>query len=285
MRRTVAAGLVAGAVALSIPAVTHARPIHAGRDGSEPPPPATQPSPMTIAEQTDSAWEYLRRRYDANEDGRIEPEEYDRAGGRFDRLDRNEDGVLTAEDFQSRRGGADREEMMRRMRSQQLVARYFQADENSQELPLAELERAFDAYDANHDGKVGHEEFAAVAEDRKVTIEGGNARMLEMAMQGMEPWEALVDGLDADKDGSIGRDELIEFFKSRDDGDLVWTMRARGGGNARRGGGRQPAMTGPAEGEEAPDFTLQPPDGGDPVTLSAFREKNLPVALIFGSYT
>ncbi len=34
----------------------------------------------------------------------------------------------------------------------------------------------------------------------------------------------------------------------------------------------------------APDFTLQPRGGGEPVTLSSFRGKS-PVALVFGSYT
>ncbi len=37
-------------------------------------------------------------------------------------------------------------------------------------------------------------------------------------------------------------------------------------------------------GDMAPDFSLQPPNGGNTITLSSFRN-NLPVALIFGSYT
>ena len=36
-------------------------------------------------------------------------------------------------------------------------------------------------------------------------------------------------------------------------------------------------------GDEALDFTLSPPDGGAPVTLSELRGK--PVVLVFGSYT
>ncbi len=44
-------------------------------------------------------------------------------------------------------------------------------------------------------------------------------------------------------------------------------------------------MSGPKVGTVAPDFTLSPPDGGPAVTLSSFRDRNLPVALIFGSYT
>jgi hypothetical protein len=34
----------------------------------------------------------------------------------------------------------------------------------------------------------------------------------------------------------------------------------------------------------APDFTLEPRDGGPAVTLSSFRSRQ-PVALVFGSYT
>ena len=66
-------------------------------------------------------------------------------------------------------------------------------------------------------------------------------------------------------------------------GDLVWSFDRSSG---RRGGGRGAgrATGGAAEGELAPDFALQPPDGGPTVMLSSFR-KNLPVALIFGSYT
>ena len=56
------------------------------------------------------------------------------------------------------------------------------------------------------------------------------------------------------------------------------------GQQATTGGGGARAMSGAPEGEMAPDFTLYPPQGGEPVTLSAFRDKK-PVVLIFGSYT
>jgi len=61
----------------------------------------------------------------------------------------------------------------------------------------------------------------------------------------------------------------------------VWTMPGR------RRGPRRPAQpratSGVPEGEPAPDFTLRPPSGGAPVTLSALKGK--PVALVFGCYT
>ena len=40
----------------------------------------------------------------------------------------------------------------------------------------------------------------------------------------------------------------------------------------------------PPAGKRAPDFTLAPLAGGEPVSLSDFRHLQ-PVALIFGSYT
>ena len=79
-----------------------------------------------------------------------------------------------------------------------------------------------------------------------------------------------------DGNGMIAEEELTAFFEDRDDGDLVWTFVARGRGSR--------ADSGAPEGEMAPDFTLAPPKGGYPVTLSTFRGKR-PVALVFGSYT
>lgn len=48
------------------------------------------------------AWTLLAERHDANKDGKISPDEYDRGTAKFAALDRNGDGVLTAADF----GGA-----------------------------------------------------------------------------------------------------------------------------------------------------------------------------------
>ena len=89
-----------------------------------------------------------------------------------------------------------------------------------------------------------------------------------------------ITAIDTDKDGQIASAEFVAFFTLRDDGDLVWSLdRSR-----RRGGARSRPMSGPPAGEPAPDFALRSPEGGPTVTLSSFR-KNVPVALIFGSYT
>ena len=109
--------------------------------------------------------------------------------------------------------------------------------------------------------------------------------MMRRAMTDTDPWDALVEATDKNKDGEVAGEEIVAFFKDRDDGDLVWNLDRgrRGGRDARRGSGSE-SMSGAPAGETAPDFTLYPPEGGDPVTLSAFSG-NVPVALIFGSYT
>lgn len=234
-------------------------------------------APMELDDSVDSSWVYLAHKYDVDGDGRITVQEYQREGGRFDRLDRNEDGVVTEADFERRPGR--REGMMRGMRAQRLVAAYFQIDEPGS-LALDELEQAVAAYDDNGDGLIGEAEFAAHAEDRKVEVPGGDSRMMRRAMGDVEPWEVLVVTLDTDEDGQIAAAEFVAFFKDRDDGDLVWSLdRSRRGGAA-----RSRPMSGAPEGETAPDFALRPANGGPTVTLSSFEE-SLPVALIFGSYT
>lgn len=56
----------------------------------------------------DAAWKFLLGKYDADKDGKVSSDEYDRDAATFQRLDRNGDGSLTAEDWsdgESRRGG------------------------------------------------------------------------------------------------------------------------------------------------------------------------------------
>ncbi len=241
-----------------------------------------QDPPMDMEGENETIWEYLQQKYDDG-DGRITPDEYDRKGGQFDRLDRNSDGVLTDEDFASGRRGMGRGRM-RGMRAQGVVTTYFQDDDDPQSLSLDELKRAVAAYDTDSDGTLRRSEFEARAEDRKVKLPGRMGRMMGMMMGDAEPWEILTETVDADGDGDIAGEELVAFVTERDDGDGVWTF-DRGAARGRRGGGGgERPMSGVPEGQMAPDFTLIPPEGGKPVKLSAFR-RNLPVALIFGSYT
>ena len=60
-----------------------------------------------------NAFQVLAKKYDANDDGKIDKQEYDRDAKTFARLDTNNDGTLSAEDWQGRhsnrhRGGRDR---------------------------------------------------------------------------------------------------------------------------------------------------------------------------------
>jgi hypothetical protein len=54
------------------------------------------------------AWHFLRTRYDADHDGRIERAEYPRSSEAFQRLDADGDGVVGASDFEPRWDGVPR---------------------------------------------------------------------------------------------------------------------------------------------------------------------------------
>lgn len=241
--------------------------------------------PMAMGDEVDSPWEYLKRKYDADEDGRVTQDEYDRERTQFDRLDRSGDGVITAEDF-ARTGRGNR---MQAYRAQRTVSSYFQLDEENDHLPLAELEEAFGRYDADGDAVIDRVEFELAAEERRVALPG--AERMRRMMGDADPWDLLLAGTDEDGDGRLAAAELVSFFKAQDeDGDGVWAIRdptaGRRGGRRPGAGAARPSEpgTGPVTGSMAPDFTLMAPNGGMPVTLSSFR-KNKPVALIFGSYT
>lgn len=50
-----------------------------------------------------SGWSFVSKKYDANDDGIVSPEEYTRGKEAFVQLDQNEDGVITIEDWAMRR--------------------------------------------------------------------------------------------------------------------------------------------------------------------------------------
>ena len=231
--------------------------------------------PMALDNQVDSIWQYLQQKYDADGDARITEDEYARAGGQFARLDRDGDGRITSQDFERR--GSMREERMRAMRAQRLVAMYFQVD-GADRLTIDELQQAVAAYDTNGDRHVDADEFAAAAEERKVQPSGGDSRRLQRALRGVAPFAALLAAVDRDGNGQLEEAELLAFFRQHDDGDGVWTLARETNPSRRDRQGGAPV------GEVAPDFTLRPPHDGEVVTLSDFKGKR-PVALIFGSYT
>jgi len=222
-------------------------------------------------------WEYLLGKYDANGDGRVEPAEYLRDGERFARLDLDEDGVLSAADFPE--VGADSfRGRYRRQRGLRVLGQYFQADEETGELVLDELEWMLTTYDANLDEVLTAEEFADASDEYFTPIEDGDASGTERSMMGdLEPWPVLLEAADADGDGRLAASEVLAFFHANDDGDRVLSLRLDA----------EPAAedaSGIAPGQPAADFTLPSPSGDSRVSLASFRGSK-PVALVFGSYT
>jgi len=117
---------------------------------------------------------------------------------------------------------------------------------------------------------------------------GSTAPPMDLAGEFDSTIAYLLSRHDADCDGVITRGEYdrgdVAFGRlDRDeDGRISAADWEVGGGGGRGSIGRRPRA--PEEGVAAPDFTLAPPDGGEPVTLSDFVGTR-PVALIFGSYT
>lgn len=225
-----------------------------------------------------SVWTYLLERYDRDADGRIAADEYSREGDGFGRLDTDADGVLTAADLE--RAGDDIGPYVNALRAQAVIARHFQEDDDDETLLLEELEWSFTLFDDDGDGQVTAAEFDALAATHAHELAEGARRMLRVASamsSAVAPFDALLAAADEDGDGRLGRTELVGFFHAMSVGGRPWSLGREALLEPGAGGGVAP-------GTLAPDFTLRPPDGGEPVTLSSFRGDR-PVALVFGSYT
>jgi Ca2+-binding EF-hand superfamily protein len=236
--------------------------------------------PMDVAGTVDTRWDYLLGKYDADGDGRIAAEEYDRGELAFTRLDQSGDGHLTEVDFAS---GPSREAMMGEMRAQRMLGRYFQDGVDPTLLTRVELEATFSVYDVDGNEILIQEEFAAHQAAAQVGLAQDDSRMVQRMMGDVDPWDALLAIGDTDGDECLAVEEMMALFDRFDDdgvGKLDWSAspaREQGSSGASR-------PDGPAAGTVAPDFTLEPPEGGKAVTLSSFKGAK-PVALIFGSYT
>ena len=234
---------------------------------------------MDLEGRVASNWAYLLGKYDADGDQRVEASEYDRDSKRFTRLDLNADGVLSVEDFpvldeDSFRG------FYQGQRAQRVLAMHFQADDDDGELRLDELEWMITAYDADYDEAIDASEFAASADEHRRELDDGDRSGTEGAMMGdYDPWDVLAEAADGDDDGRLTASEMVSFFQSRCQGGEILDLRSEAMENR-----WTKDTSGVAAGEWAPDFSLEPPHGGERVTLSSFRGDR-PVALIFGSYT
>jgi len=199
----------------------------------------------------------MAKKYDANRDGRIDPNEYLRGEEKFRRLDRDRDGALTAEDFQGplRGGGTGKMVVNRLVRSA----------------------------DGDRDGSVNGEEWKAFLDslgaDQQGIIDSGTLR----ARFALEGRGAAPPGtprlIDRDGDGQVTMDDLRSAFEDLDvDGSGIIER-------AELGAPASPARRAPQVGEAAPDFELPyAKDESQTVRLSSFTGKR-PVALVFGSYT
>ncbi|MCZ6835967.1 MAG: hypothetical protein O7G85_09360 [Planctomycetota bacterium] len=260
-------------------------------------PPTSQPDAMATelgTEHFESRFEYLLSRYDANGDGQISMDEYERENGQFERLDKDEDGMLTESDFAGGRGGM--RVQMKSMAAQRHFAAHFQADDDHTIMTPDELATSIAAYDTNGNGMISTAEYEAKAESRWVELPGDDIPMLTRMMGNYDAWETMAEPIDANGDGEFGGSEMMAFFTTHaEEGQWEITnpmerRRGRGGrnrgqrGDDSEGEAQREPQDGAMVGEMAPDFTLQPPNGGETVVLSSHRD-NLPVALIFGSYT
>ena len=211
----------------------------------------------SVVGETDTVWQHLVERYDSDGDAVVTADEYGRDSSKFERLDKDEDGALTKADFTNAQPMAPGQMDTRfdAMATQRSMMRWFQDDDNPGDLYVEEVTASFYRLDSDRDGWLSAAEYPG----------------------GETTWASFVAACDTDHDGEVALAETESFFNRRDrDGDGVWKRPPPRAGARRR--------VGVAEGEPAPDFTLRPPDGGDPVTLSSFRGGK-PVALIFGSYT
>ncbi len=203
--------------------------------------------PRTIP--TDSVWDYLAERYDADGDGRVTRAEYDRSEQSFARLDRDEDGVLTAPEFAVDAGGGMNMQRMLAMMEERLATRLmadaFAADEQRDELRRAEIGESFARMDGDGDGVLTRDELDG---DREQNARPRLDGMLSMALDGRSTFDVISAQADADGDGRLSADELLTWFDATDsNGDGIWSMQAAassapvaGRGRVGRGGRDQP---------------------------------------------
>lgn len=248
---------------------------------SGPPEESPEPGEPESSEQdaTSSAiWEYLSEKYDLNQDGVVNEFEYQQEGAELRTLDNNADGELTAADFLE---ASIHSSFDRSRRAQINLVEYFQDDDQPYDLTREECRRSAEAYDRDRDGKLSKVEFRELSPARHLNLLAPNWLEAEPNVLPRLPWLELRLAIDTDRDRALSMAELDRFFMDNASGREVWNVERYIGFPLPPG---FVSLSGPRLGEPAPDFTLQPTDGGASVSLSSFRDER-PVALIFGSYT
>lgn len=135
------------------------------------------------------AWTLLAARHDANHDGKISADEYDRGTAKFAALDRDGDGVLTAADFEAAGArGADR------------AGRGTRPQPTPAQRALTRL--GADA-DTDRDGILSRGEWKTLAEDPDAARRGA-----PRGAPSAEDLLAAFDAADADHDGKLDLEDL-----------------------------------------------------------------------------
>ncbi len=187
-------------------------------------------------------WSWLSERYDAGRDGRLEPKDFGKSRGHFDRLDRNEDGIIDRDDLE---GPAPPD-------------------------PPAHVKEFFERLDSDHNDRISWDEFSWFFQQGDRKKRGFLTRRdLAVALGGLAAEAGAPDLGDGKEKGEKARGGMPPKHA------LLYLLFTGQLGSFREG---------PELGAEAPDFSVPPLTGGDPVRLSAARGKQ-PVVLIFGSFT
>ena len=238
-----------------------------------------EPPPVLIG---DDPLTYLLARYDADGDGAVARDEYSRQGNQFARWDLDGDGSITAADFE-----VETPELMGQimyLRKARALGRHFQADDDHAVLHIDEFGEAFVAYDVDGDTELTREEFEALAEERRVGLPGDDSLMMQNYTGGGSAWATLRQAFDEDKNDRLAIYELGLFFEEQETDELRFDQDRCDDGKAGDTFERVDLARGAPEGSQAPDLTLPTLHGDEKVSLRDFAG-DVPVALIFGSYT